>query len=116
MPEVAPIEVSYLYSGVCCVGRTSKNSVEALRATGLSDTQTQCLSGYFFDGMKQSEIAQVLNMTQPAVAQHIKAGCEKLQGAGFPTPKLRKRPRPRLVNMNGQDMDRLGPDDMKAIF
>ena len=45
----------------------------------LTDQQKTCITGVFFDGKQQKEVAIELGLSRSTVSRHIKAGLQKLR-------------------------------------
>ena len=80
----------------------------------LTPKQLKCLAMFYFDGMTQSEIAEALGIDQSRVARHIKRGREKLAKRRMRPHRVERVGGPKLWTMDPSQLDRLGPDDVKA--
>lgn len=90
------------------------NTLNRLRAAGLTETEGNCLGLYCFDGLRQRQIAKDLRMSQPAVSQHIAHARKKLRAAGLYA--RRRRGERGVVAMPNGWLDRLDPEQIKGIW
>jgi predicted DNA-binding protein YlxM (UPF0122 family) len=87
-----------------------------LRAAGLTDRQLTCLAMYYFDGLTMQDIAEGLELHKTTVSQHIRYGRKKLKSVGMTPTRVERDDTPRMVTMDTDAIDRLGPDDIVAAW
>lgn len=90
--------------------------ISMLATAKLTSLQTQCLAWYYFDFVGQQAIAERLSITQPRVSQHIRAGLKKLERIGLALRPFMVEQTEAVPVMTGINLDKLGPDEIKAVW
>ena len=98
------------------MGAVMPSPTEQLRGASLTERQMRCLAMWYFDGLKQAEIAERLSMSQPAVCQHIAAGRRRLTRAGLTPRRPEAQEPPIIITMPPEMLDSLAPADLKALW
>ena len=75
LEQGSPMSLAEMQNGV----ELGEDEHEILQHVGLSNREYTCLKSYFWDDMTQEEIAEMLDITQQAVAKYIKKGKAKLK-------------------------------------
>ena len=60
------------------IRRMAKFLVDAMDKR-LTERQKTCITMVFFDGKKQTEVAEIIGVSKSTVSRHIKAGLQKLR-------------------------------------
>jgi predicted DNA-binding protein (UPF0251 family) len=82
----------------------------------LTPGELQCLAMYYYDGMRQRKIAKAIGMSQPTVSRLLESGRTKLAERGMNPKRIELVDPPTCKTMDPSQMDRLGPDDVKAVW
>lgn len=90
---------------------SQEQEAKKLAQAGLTQRQKECLILYCYDCRTMDDIAEILGLSKPVVSRHIQAGTKKLAAAGMKIRRLQSEPE--ITNM---DIDRLGPDEIRAVW
>ena len=82
----------------------------------LTARELQCLAMYYYDGLRQRQIAEALGLKQQTVATYLERGRTKLAERGMNPKRIELVDPPTCKTMDPSQMDRLGPDDVKAVW
>jgi len=82
----------------------------------LSERELQCLAMYFYDGLRQREIAKSLGIKQRTVSHYLDRGRAKLAEHGMTPQRLQREERPKTILMDPRQMDNLDPESVVAAF
>ncbi len=90
--------------------------LQELRKCNLTKRQMRCLAMWYFDGMTERGIAEVLGISHVAVHKLLGRGRKKLKAAGLRPQRRYLDYKPKLLVRDTGFLDSLGPDDIRAVW
>lgn len=82
----------------------------------LSGRELDCAAMYYFDGLNIREIAEALGVGKPSVQSYLDRCRAKLAQHGLTPRRPERTDLPTIATWDPARLDRLGPDDVKALW
>ena len=92
------------------------NQRQELAAAGLTPKQARCLALHCFDGLTRDEMGLRLRINQRAAAYNIVAARGRLAEVGLKATMPESDFQPVVYPMDPLMIDRLGPNELKAVW